>query len=125
MNKKLNIAAVQTELSGGSAFFPGYTNKQEPLVEPFDKPIEPVVIPRTIVTPVPPVRPVLPVRGKDTKPSSKRVMKSRHPFDIYEDQYHSLRELAMKERMQGGIGSMSAMVREALDTFIEKRKRSQ
>jgi hypothetical protein len=50
-------------------------------------------------------------------------MKSRHPFDIYEDQYHSLRDLAMQERMQGGIGSMSAMVREAIDSFIEKRKR--
>jgi hypothetical protein len=125
MSKKLNIAAVQSELSGGSAFFPGYTNKQDPLVEPSDKPVEPIVIPRTDVTPVPPVPPVLPVRGKDTKPSPKRVMKSRHPFDIYEDQYHSLRDLALQERMQGGIGSMSAMVREALDTFIERRKRKQ
>src|SRR4051812_13241479 len=125
MSKKLNIAAVQNELSGGSAFFPNYTNKQNPVAEPAEKPVEPVVIPRTIVAPVPPVRPVLPVRGRDTKPTSKRVMKSRHPFDIYEDQYASLRELTMKERMQGGIGSMSAMVREALDTFIEKRKRNQ
>jgi len=124
MSKKLNIAAIQNELSGGSAFFPSYTDKQEPAVEPSDKPVEPVVIPRTIVTPVPPVRPVLPVRGKDAKPTLKRVMKSRHPFDIYEDQYVSLRDLAMQERMQGGVGSMSAMVREALDVFIEKRKRT-
>jgi hypothetical protein len=50
-------------------------------------------------------------------------MKSRHPFDIYEDQYHSLRDLALQERMQGGVGSMSAMVREAIDAFIEKRRR--
>ncbi len=50
-------------------------------------------------------------------------MKSRHPFDIYEDQYISLRDLAMQERMQGGVGSMSAMVREAIDTYIEKRHR--
>jgi hypothetical protein len=50
-------------------------------------------------------------------------MKSRHPFDVYEDQYQSLRELAMKERMQGGAGSMSAMVREALDTYIEKHSK--
>jgi len=124
MSKKLNIAAIQNELSGGSAFFPSYTDKQEPVVEPSDKPVQPVVIPRTIVTPVPPVRPVLPVRGKDAKPTLKRVMKSRHPFDIYEDQYVSLRDLAMQERMQGGVGSMSAMVREALDAFIEKRKRT-
>src|SRR3712207_2450713 len=52
----------------------------------------------------PPVLPVPPVRDE------KRVMKQRHPFDIYEDQYQSLRELALQERMQGGVGSMSAMV---------------
>jgi hypothetical protein len=123
MSKKLNIAAIQNELSGGSAFFPSYTDKQEPVTEPAEKPIEPIVIPRTIVTPVPPVRPVLPVRGKDAKPTLKRVMKSRHPFDIYEDQYQSLRDLALQERMQGGVGSMSAMVREAIDALIEKRKK--
>jgi hypothetical protein len=50
-------------------------------------------------------------------------MKSRHPFDIYEDQYHSLLDLSLQERMQGGKGSMSAMVREALDAFIEKRRK--
>jgi hypothetical protein len=66
-----------------------------------------------------PVHPVLPVRGTN---SIKRVMKSRHPFDIYHDQYESLKELALQDRMQGGEGSMSAMVREALDAFIEKRK---
>ena len=51
----------------------------------------------------------------------KRVMKSRHPFDIYHDQYESLKELALQDRMQGGEGSMSAMVREALDAFIQKQ----
>jgi hypothetical protein len=72
------------------------------------------------VPPVHPVRPVLPVRGTD---SIKRVMKSRHPFDIYHDQYESLKELALQDRMQGGEGSMSAMVRQALDDFIEQQKR--
>jgi hypothetical protein len=36
-------------------------------------------------------------------------MKQRHPFDIYRDQYEALRELALEERRQGGVGSMSAM----------------
>jgi hypothetical protein len=50
-------------------------------------------------------------------------MKQRHPFDIYQDQYDSLQRLALEERKQGGVGSMSAMVREALDWIIaEKRK---
>jgi hypothetical protein len=50
-------------------------------------------------------------------------MKSRHPFDIYQDQYEALLELSLAERKQGGIGSMSAMVRQALDTFIATKRR--
>ena len=49
-------------------------------------------------------------------------MKQRWPVDIYQDQYESLQELALEERKQGGIGSMSAMVREALDQLIASRK---
>lgn len=66
------------------------------------------------VRPVRPVRPVLPV-------PPKRTMKQRWPVDIYQDQYESLQRLALEERMQGGIGSMSAMVREALDKLIKER----
>ena len=70
--------------------------------------------------PVPPVRVVPPVPPPHPH---KRVMKQRHPFDIYQDQYDALRELATEERKQGGFGSMSAMVREALDTLIAERKK--
>lgn len=69
--------------------------------------------------PVPPVRVVPPV----PPPVPKRVMKQRHPFDIYQDQYDALRELSTEERKQGGFGSMSAMVRQALDTLIADRKK--
>jgi hypothetical protein len=48
-------------------------------------------------------------------------MKQRHPFDIYQDQYDTLKMLALEERKRGGIGSMSAMVREALDKLIAER----
>jgi len=47
-------------------------------------------------------------------------MKQRHPFDIYNDQYDALKQLALEDRMRGGAGSMSAMVREAIDDFIAK-----
>lgn len=71
-------------------------------------------------SPVPPVRVVPPVPpGR----APRRVMKQRHPFDIYQDQYDTLRELASEERKQGGVGSMSAMVREALDILIASRKK--
>ena len=51
----------------------------------------------------------------------KRII-TRNSFEIYEDQMDSLRELAYKEKMQGKVGSMSQMVREAIDTFLATRK---
>jgi hypothetical protein len=122
MKKKLNVEGITNELRGNSAFFP---YKREPVVEnptvSAEKPAvqTPVATPR----PVPPVRvvPLVPlVRGA---PPVKRVMKQRHPFDIYQDQYEALQALALEERKQGGVGSMSAMVREAIDALIEKRRK--
>jgi hypothetical protein len=52
-------------------------------------------------------------------------MKQRHPFDIYQDQYETLQALALEERKQGGVGSMSAMVREGIDLIIAKKRGEQ
>jgi hypothetical protein len=68
---------------------------------------------------VPPVLPVPPVPGVPPK----RVMKERWPVNIYHDQYESLRQLADEDRRQGGMGSMSAMVREAIDKMIAERRK--
>jgi hypothetical protein len=70
--------------------------------------------------PVPPVRDVHPVPPVPPK----RVMKQRWPVDIYQDQYEALKQLALEERMQGGVGSMGAMIREALDKLIKERRGS-
>ena len=71
-----------------------------------------------------PVRPVLPVREMPSATPARRKIKPRHPFDIYEDQDAALRELAVEDRMRGGSGSMSRMVREAIDDFIAKARTS-
>ena len=68
---------------------------------------------------VPVVPPVLPVPGVPRK----RKMKERWPVNIYEDQYESLKQLADEDRRQGGMGSMSAMVREAIDKMIAERRK--
>lgn len=103
MNKILNIDAITNDLEE-SAFF--RQKKSEP------------VLPVPPVREVPPVRPVLPV------PPIKRVMKQRHPFDIWRDQYESLQQLSLEERRQGGVGSMSAFVREAIDNLLLERRQS-
>src|SRR6266566_8478628 len=71
----------------------------------------------TLVPPGLPGRP-----GRDVPPTttSKRKIKSRHAFDIYEDQVEALKRLSLEDRMRGGAGSMSAMVRDAIDEFIAK-----
>jgi hypothetical protein len=115
MKKSLNISGIANELKGGSAFFPNY---QQPTAPPLSETVREEQ-PAEVSNPVPPVRdvrPVLPV------PPLKRVMKQRWPSDIYQDQYETLQELALEERKQGGIGSMSAMVREALDMLIAKKR---
>jgi hypothetical protein len=54
--------------------------------------------------------------------ANKRPVKPRHGFDIYWDQYEALVKWSNEEKLQGGTGSMSRMVREALDDYIAKRK---
>lgn len=53
-------------------------------------------------------------------PSARRQM-IRHPFELYMDQLDSLRELAEAQRRRGEPASMSRMVREALDRFLDER----
>ena len=65
----------------------------------------------------------LPERVNATTPermNGRRII-TRNSFEIYEDQMQSLRRLSFEEKMEGKLGSMSAMVREAIDTFIQKK----
>ena len=55
-------------------------------------------------------------------PKPKRQIKRRHPFDVYEDQLKALKKLALEEKLEGLLGSESAMVREAIDDYLQKRK---
>src|SRR6266487_287947 len=65
---------------------------------------------------------VRPVREVPSSTTGRRKIKPRHPFDIYTDQYEELKQLALEDRMRGGVGSMSAMVREAIDDYIAKMR---
>lgn len=43
---------------------------------------------------------------------NKGKIKSRHPFDIYEDQLDALKQLSLENCMHDGAGSMSAYERD-------------
>jgi hypothetical protein len=53
------------------------------------------------------------------RPNSKRII-TRNSFEIYEDQMDSLRRLSYQEKMDGKLGSMSNMVREAIDDYLQR-----
>jgi len=83
--------------------------------------------------------PVTPVIKKNSTPSTrstivlptpaassaeqKRKIKKRHPFDIFQDQAEAFLKLSLADRLDGGTGSQSAMVREALDDYLEKQRK--
>lgn len=46
---------------------------------------------------------------------------TRYAFEIYQDQVEAFRRFALEDKMQGGKGSMSEMVRAALDSYIAKK----
>lgn len=45
----------------------------------------------------------------------------RRGFEWYADQLRALKKLSLEEQLQGRAGSMSAMVRDALDEYLTKR----
>ena len=132
MKKQLNVDQIQSELRGGSAFFPGYKaesptsppeerrkkapkasprKKSVPVAENTDSqgvsPGEPQGVPEG----VPPAVPLIPKKAK-------RPIRQRQPFDIFEDQYQTLKKIATAERGYINGRSMGQMVREAIDAYL-------
>jgi hypothetical protein len=68
-------------------------------------------------------------KGSEVSPATypsatpkKREIKRRQPFDVYQDQVDLLKKLSLRDQMNGEIGSMSRMVREALDNYLKDKK---
>jgi hypothetical protein len=116
----------QSSGKGVDAFFstPPLEAEKKPLLREARETTVSLEQPLHPVPPVPGVPPVLPVPPVPGVPP-KRVMKERWPVNIYHDQYQSLKDLAAEERKQGGLGSMSQMVREAIDKLIAERRQKQ
>jgi hypothetical protein len=91
---------------------PSATSQEQAVVE----------LPRTASPSQP--QPLSPLRERPNAPTTERPngrrIITRNSFEIYEDQMDALRELAYREKREGKPGSMSAMVRAAIDRFIEK-----
>jgi hypothetical protein len=117
MKKQLNVDRIQSELSGGSAFFPGYKGSGSPAPSAeTPEPAEASEQPGGGAN----ARSVERSNGRTpVRDTTKRIV-TRNSFEIYEDQMDSLRRLSFQEKVKGAIGSMSAMVREAIDTYLKE-----
>ena len=69
---------------------------------------------------VPPPVPRTVPRSDPLIPKVKRVMRQRQTFDIYEDQYQSLKKIADKEKEYINGRGMSQMVRIAIDNYLKE-----
>jgi hypothetical protein len=124
MTKKLNITSIANELSEGSAFFPSKKNVSDaPLPQPLRETPKPTPVPTPVKMPEIEPKLTIPERANaptEQRPTGKRII-TRNSFETYEDQMESLRKLSYQEKMDGKLGSMSAMVREAIDDLLKKR----
>ncbi|MBB4984765.1 hypothetical protein [Streptomyces nymphaeiformis] len=61
-----------------------------------------------------------PAERRPDRPTGKRVL-IRRGFEYGQDQLTTLKKISLQQQLEGGDGSMSAMVREALDDYFKKR----
>ena len=115
MTKKLNVDAITNELKE-SAFFRRPQREQPEVDKPAPLPEKPIIQENQSEQDITErVNARTPVR-----PNGKRII-TRNSFEIYEDQMDSLRKLSLQEKMEGKLGSMSQMVRDAIDAYLKEK----
>jgi hypothetical protein len=123
MTKKLDTATITNELAQ-TAFFRQNSkpvqHQETPAPLP-DNPVRQEVQPNGGITDRATARP----RDEATyRPDDRLTGKGilvRRGFEWREDQLRALKKLSLKEQLEGKPGSMSQMVRDALDEYLKRR----
>jgi hypothetical protein len=140
--KQFDETAIVNELRGGSLFFnkqsdsptisetekDGATDHAMPLTSP---PVAAVnvgtrYVPGTESGNAAPESTDAPSPGLPPVRTPVRIKRSitRYAFEFFQDQIETLRKYSLDEKIRGEVGSMSQMVREAIDAYIAKRNRT-
>jgi len=124
MKKRLNADAIANELAG-SVFFPSKV-VNNPSTKPDEErraSSESTERKEVSPTPIEPSKEPQPYAPyvRTPRTGTKRLI-IRHPFELYQDQVEALRQLSVEERKEGGTGSMSRMVRDAIDEYLKEKK---
>jgi hypothetical protein len=127
MGKKLNIASITNELAESVFFRHAQPMKQDEKL-PTPLPEHPNIQEartKPAITDLPTARPGdEPTYRPDSRPTAKGVL-VRRGFEWREDQLRALKKLSIREQIEGKPGSMSQMVRDALDDYLTKGKAEQ
>ncbi len=137
--KKLEEGVIFNELKGSSLFFKQQAKTASSTRS--HKDIHPERIPEStadreteqvpeikkeesVVTPVSPSVRTPETPSVRTPVRVKRTI-TRYAFEFFQDQLEYLKKFSLEEQSRGERGSMSQMVREAIDMYISKRLRTE
>ena len=124
MTKKLDTAAITNDLAQ-TAFFrqnPQFVKQQEaPTPSLPENPVTQEEQPNGVITDRATARPGDEATYRpDDRLTGKGIL-VRRGFEWREDQLRALKNLSLKEQLEGKPGSMSQMVRDALDEYLRRR----
>ena len=123
MSKKFNVNTIVNERRNELDSSPLFQIKSPPApTQDADKSTITPLPEKTIVQEKQPLQdiPERPNARTPVRPNAKRII-TRNSFEIYEDQMDALRKHSFQEKMEGKLGSMSQMVRDALDAYLKDR----
>jgi hypothetical protein len=123
MTKKLDTQSITNELAQ-TAFFRQNSQPVQQQDTPAPLPENPArqeAQPNGVVTDRMTARPSDEATYRpDDRPTGKGIL-VRRGFEWREDQLRALKKLSLKEQLEGKPGSMSQMVRDALDDYLKRR----
>ena len=63
-----------------------------------------------------------PSNARTLERSHVRRTRRRASYELYTDQIEAIQRIALEEKLQGGAGNQSEMVREAIDAYLKKKR---
>ncbi len=132
--KKIDVSKVTSSLRGESVFFP--TKNDLPAPNQAGEPIEnkeSAREPALQVSLTPSIQEVKDTRIQDSKHTSTQGHmdtsmqvpkysrpKKTHTYELFIDQVRAVQRLALEDKLHGGEGNQSKIVREAIDEYLKK-----
>jgi hypothetical protein len=117
--KKLNVQGIANELEGASLFFQKPVSPPPPTEDRRDP------APSSQMDEAKTERPNVPTNEPTNVPKTQRV-KTRHTFDIYQDQLLALQSIQLEAVQKGKKKpKLGDMVQRAIDLYLEKNRKTQ